>query len=450
MELIRDQPWPVRLRWFRDTIRRESRAEFAAALTKVATDAGENVMCDARRVARWEDGEVSCPRPVYLRLLAKLGAPLPPSVAAARTVGGGVEVTEDEEVLRRNFLSAVASAVVGVTSGLDRWLPELVPGVGTLPSKAGSADVARLRAITDDLGEQQNRYGGSATVDATCAALGWSAGLLRADCSDSTRNELLLALTDLANIAGWACHDSGQQTLAQRYLSRALMWAKAVEAPEADSRAADVLFGMGRVALHQRQPKDALRLAQLGQIAAQDAGDLGESAQLHATAAWAYGLMGQRQRVEDSLARAQHEMSRINLDQLEPWHKVFFTAGDFAGHRALVNGVLAAALDDQTAAVELAEESVALTRSSLSAADADRPARSLLYDRIVLSTALFRVGEVDSGVREATVVLEQMQTIRSGRAMERLAEIEAAATPFAASYADVRDLTHELVLARAS
>ena len=61
------------LRYIRETERRESREEFAAAVVAAGRQLGDHQLaCDARLIARWEDGDVECPRPVYQRALAAL------------------------------------------------------------------------------------------------------------------------------------------------------------------------------------------------------------------------------------------------------------------------------------------------------------------------------------------------------------------------------------------
>ena len=61
------------LRHLRETERRESREEFAAAVAEAGRQLGDkHLACDARLVARWEDGDVECPRPAYQRALAAL------------------------------------------------------------------------------------------------------------------------------------------------------------------------------------------------------------------------------------------------------------------------------------------------------------------------------------------------------------------------------------------
>jgi len=61
------------LRHIREVERRETREEFAAAVVIAGRQLGDDHLgCDARLVARWEDGDVRCPRPAYQRALEAL------------------------------------------------------------------------------------------------------------------------------------------------------------------------------------------------------------------------------------------------------------------------------------------------------------------------------------------------------------------------------------------
>jgi len=60
------------LRRIREQERHESRAEFAAALTRAAHEMGESVEPSERYVARLEDGEVAYPHPPYRRVLTRV------------------------------------------------------------------------------------------------------------------------------------------------------------------------------------------------------------------------------------------------------------------------------------------------------------------------------------------------------------------------------------------
>jgi hypothetical protein len=61
------------LRRIREVERCETREEFAAALVIAGRQLGDRQLgCDARLVAKWEDGDVWCPRPAYQRALEAL------------------------------------------------------------------------------------------------------------------------------------------------------------------------------------------------------------------------------------------------------------------------------------------------------------------------------------------------------------------------------------------
>ncbi|HET9898468.1 MAG TPA: hypothetical protein VFQ44_26360 [Streptosporangiaceae bacterium] len=137
------------LRCVREVERRESRDEFAAAVVKAGRQLGDHhLACDARLVARWEDGDVECPRPAYQRALAALtGRPFEQLGFRSRNaievpstddlVSGRLTLHVDEEGLvwatvgRRTFLAGTSAALL-----LQAGLAE--PGDGS--SIAGLAD----------------------------------------------------------------------------------------------------------------------------------------------------------------------------------------------------------------------------------------------------------------------------------------------------------------------
>src|SRR5580692_2886252 len=65
------------LRGIREQERRETRAEFAESMARVAREMGEEVYPDAKYVERLESGAISWPRPPYRNILAELcGRPI--------------------------------------------------------------------------------------------------------------------------------------------------------------------------------------------------------------------------------------------------------------------------------------------------------------------------------------------------------------------------------------
>jgi hypothetical protein len=196
------------LRRIREEERHESRAEFAQAVV----EAGERgLACDARHVARWEDGDVTMPRPAYRRALeavtgrafAELGfsarnaiaMPSPERSASDRVsfrmdAEGNVWATVDETtflvgttdtLLRAGVESTLAPPVLGAAGPLgftafvqQRWpglrLSRQVPAYGVdatallphgrtvegagLRVHVGHARTANGRAVVDLAGDR--------------------------------------------------------------------------------------------------------------------------------------------------------------------------------------------------------------------------------------------------------------------------------------------------------
>lgn len=114
-------------------------------------------------------------------------------------------------------------------------------------------------------------------------------------------------------------------------------------------------------------------MLQLGQLAAQDAGDPAEVARLHANEALAYAMLGKHGHVADALARAEHEMGLADKRSVSPWTTLYFTPGDYTGHQALVYNSLSAYAKDDAQAREYALRAVTLrNRQSPNPAPTDR------------------------------------------------------------------------------
>lgn len=349
---------------------------------------------------------------------------------------------------RRAFLVAVASAMAGSHETLRAWQPKQTGlSWGPLPERVGAEEVERLRRLTAHLRDLDSAFGGGVAVDPASAALDRGTGTLDRCTELAVRADLHVTLADLANVTAWAHHDSGQQNRARERLAQGLEWALSSDTREGTSLAGHLVFALARVALHQHDPESALKLVQFGQIPAAEAGDGGVGAQLRATAAWAYAMIGRPREMTDSLSRAERDMQLAAANEpSDPWMRVFYCHVDFAGHQALVHGVLAAHTTDRALAESSAATALELTEMSLAGSAPDRPARSLLFDRIVAAQSAFRVGDVDTGVKMTAEVLSDITVISSRRAVERLPQIAAASAPHARSGV-VADLVHVLELA---
>ncbi|WP_433574217.1 hypothetical protein [Nocardia brasiliensis] len=413
------QRWGDELRQFRKG-RRLSQSQFAELIRATAAGWGLNVGCDSRHVIRWENGDIQMPTGDYLDVLNEIGAPLPtqpcaPQLAHPHDHGAPRETS---------FLEALATAAVGSTDALAPWMPTL-DASAPIPDNVGMADVAALQAITKSLRGLDQRHGGHAVRDSAVALLSSSHSLLRG-CQGPAQTAMMVAVADLARLAGWASHDIGDQAQARAYCAKAFALARRAGA---ESLAASTLYVVGRISLFENDPRAALRIFQLGQMSAQLGMNRGESARLYTNEAWAHAMMGSERRMKDALTRAQEELSRVGDTDVDPWTEVFFTEGEFAGNLSVIFNGLAVATDDKVLSDRYTIASVERAESSLAASTRLRPARSVLFDHVTVATGKFRLRDIDGAKTAAYAALEMTGEVRSARAIDRLQTMVKEAAP---------------------
>ena len=132
------EPWGFQLRRWREDVMRWTQQDLVDQIVKRAFETKEDrgTRLDARLVGRWENGAVGRPQPVYRRLLAHLGAPLPAAnvrgvtTTATRMPGGcpadspAADLTSitDNDPIRKTVTTPCSG---GTSSGLAQRLPWL-------------------------------------------------------------------------------------------------------------------------------------------------------------------------------------------------------------------------------------------------------------------------------------------------------------------------------------
>src|ERR1051326_7280064 len=91
-----------------------------------------------------------------------------------------------------------------------------------MPSRIGSADVAWLVATTLRLGQLSDDLGGVRMSDALTAHARTGEALLETDMQEPVRRELLVALADLHETAGWAAGDAGLRDRARQHYAHGI------------------------------------------------------------------------------------------------------------------------------------------------------------------------------------------------------------------------------------
>lgn len=344
------------------------------------------------------------------------------------------QAEEDESVKRRNFLAHAAQVTMGAAvfgSSPQAWAAS--PARTPAPGHIGITDVRQVEAATRALRALDYQYGGGFCRDAVVAQLSWGQQMLDSSATSPVKSRLFVALADLHSLAGWTSFDTGLMDSARGHFANALELAK-----QGDNNplVANILYRMGRVYLHQEAPNDALKLFQLGQIAAQESGSELAIAVLAANQAWAYAMMRNEEQALKLLGLAKDEFARANLAEAEDWVK-FFNETDVYAMIGTVHTVLARNLDQKHTKYAIP----ALTRA-IDGYD-ENMQRSKTFNLSALATNHLLEGDMDHGARVGRVALEAAEGIKSARVKDRMQPLLAEADK-RRNNPDAKDLAERL------
>jgi transcriptional regulator with XRE-family HTH domain/tetratricopeptide (TPR) repeat protein len=371
----------------------------------------------------------------------RLGPPyasrgLPPAGGEAEPAPAGPE--PEEPFGRRAFLGQAAAITLGAAAfATDLGERPAAAAVPTpVPARIGSSDVEHIIQTTASLRALDYRYGGGSCRDTTLAELSWASRLLDSDCSEQVGGQLRVALADLYNLAGWTSLDIGQDDAARHFFLSALRLAKQAEE---SSLVSSILYRTGRISLHRGEPTEAIRLFQLGQLAAGEADAPLPKAVLAANLAWAHGQRGEAEFAHRALDQAEQFLARANLATSPAWFR-FFDESDMEGMHGQTYLALGQtdpryterAIDrlDQAAHQRLPEMS-----------------RSRAFDLAALATAHLRQGDADHGAVVAGQALDAIERLKSARLVEYLRPLaaEVAQRRDNAELRDLADRLHRLI-----
>jgi transcriptional regulator with XRE-family HTH domain len=358
--------------------------------------------------------------------LLGLSQPIPPTTSA--------DPPPDDPAQLLTYVTGLALGAVPIDP--ESWALPFRLTWTRPPDRIGLSDVERLAAITEQLRAADRQFGGGSCRDAVLAQLTWASQLLRARADQATTEALHHAVADLHLLAGWTSFDLGVLGEARRHFARALEHARYVN--EA-SLAAKALYCLGRLHLHHGWDVQALRLFQVGQLAAQESGRGRAVAMLHANLAWAHAVLGDGRQALACIGRARDEYGRCEHEPAPGWLSFF----DSAELQAL-RGVALAHLPNPTPQ----QRDEAIERFSFSTAVRGEPfARSRAFDLIALAWLLIDNGEIDHGLRVGHEAVDAAGTIRSQRVIDRMAPLRASLAR-RRSHPDARDLANRIATLR--
>ncbi|MGH4010104.1 MAG: hypothetical protein ACRDTH_18445 [Pseudonocardiaceae bacterium] len=294
---------------------------------------------DEKMVWRWESGQIKRPLSFYLRILAEIGAPLPPPARSAivsppdspeTAVVGTAHSEDDADMNRRGFLRGTAgTAAVIACSG----------AAAAIPGKVDPAHIRDLSASVDELYAKDQRVGGAALASAAMAQYRLVRQMLdEADYDESTGRQLMSMAGELAVCVGWLSYDGDDQVRARELYSEAFFLAdqagdtgltvKAVEKMSLQSTRTASKRGNRGFA------REAVRLsARAIELARYDA-----SSRLHALLAGreaiAHAALGDSHSFDAAIIRAKREIDRTGLGEDEAVWLRFVTVSEITVHEA--------------------------------------------------------------------------------------------------------------------
>ncbi|GAA2821513.1 helix-turn-helix transcriptional regulator [Saccharopolyspora taberi] len=344
------------------------------------------------------------------------------------------QAEEDESVKRRKFLSHAAAVTMGAAVfGAEEanWVP--ANAQTPAPARIGMTDVQQIQAATKALRDLDYRYGGGTCRDAVVAQLSWAQQLLEATATEQVRRKLFVSLADMHSLAGWTSFDTGLLDPARGHFGKALEFAKQAED---DSLVASVLYRMGRVYLHYEEPNEALKLFQLGQIAAQESGSALTVAVLCANEAWAYGMLNKPDQVQKMIGRTKDEFARADTNEAPDWVR-FFNENDLHGMIGSAHDALAVFDADRYAPMAVAE-----TIKCNEAYGADMQ-RTHVFGLSLQATNHIRAGDLQQGIKVGRHALAIGEKVKSARVADRLRPLQLEAGRHRMN-SDARDLAEEI------
>ncbi|WP_257901813.1 helix-turn-helix domain-containing protein [Saccharothrix obliqua] len=322
---------------------------------------------------------------------------------------------EDESVKRRKFLAHAAAITVGAAVfGTDSGSWASSPAQTPAPGRIGMTDVRQVEAATRALRTLDYQYGGGSCRDAVVAQLSWGQQMLGANATDLVKERLYVALADLHNLAGWTSFDTGLYDSARTHFAQALGLAKQGRKEEL---VANILYRMGRVYLHQNAPDDALKVFQLGQLAAQNSGSELAVGILCANEAWAYAKMGSDDQALKLLGRARDEFARANISEAPAWAK-FFDANDLSAMIGTVHTELAQTVDTKYTRIAIPALSKAIGGYG------EDMSRSRSFNLTSLSINHLLQGDIDHGARIGRQAIDLSEGLKSVRTKDRMRPLQ--------------------------
>jgi hypothetical protein len=314
---------------------------------------------------------------------------------------------------RRLFLSVSGATLArAVSVYLSGQLP-VPPGVSVASGDEPLVD--QIEATVPQLQMLDDERGGAAGLGYVGAQVRAVMLVLRdGGHSDATVLRLLLALADLAQLAGWKAFDAAKAGLAQRYFLTGLR-----AAHDAGYRAmeAHILADLCFQAASQGDVRDGVVLGEAAeQVSARSAGSV--QASVMSRLAYAYAAAGQVGDCERSWAQSRDRLARQQTVRDPEW-MYYLTPGHLdcqAGYAMILAGRQSIASGGKASGRTLLRKGEALLRTGAYARHPEVPfQRRALYEGAWLALGYTAHGKLDDACGVARMALPRLGRVRSPR-----------------------------------
>ncbi|WP_374705499.1 tetratricopeptide repeat protein [Streptomyces sp. AJS327] len=314
------------------------------------------------------------------------------------------EYDEESDVLRRAFMTGGPAALAAASlSGSP--LGSAHAAVPAASGRAGEAEVSSVERTVRQIRVLDDRHGGDGLYRRAGDTLRAAYRLLDADTHrQSVSDRLHSGAGELAISVGWLAHDSGRLPDARSHYAEALATARVAGDPALEAHA---FCNTAFLARDADRPREAVRAAQAGQLAAKSlgSGQLLSLLALREAGGWA-GL-GDRGGCREALTRA-HQLFTRGPSEADPEWMSFFGPAELAGLEAQCWS----ALGDWKRAAECAERAVALQDPHF--------ARNTALFTAELAGNLAAQGKLDEAAAAGSRALSLLEPVRSSRILGML------------------------------
>ncbi len=245
-----------------ESLSRQELAELVNAWVFEHTDPPRVIALDANYIGKLEQGVIRWPQDPVRRAAfrAVLNARTDTELGFRRPRRSTVVDVDRQQFLRAALGAGAGAAAVGPSALVDLLVPIQA---ARIPSVVGRDEIEDIRSVTRMFDLRLVNYGSGLVREAAVAQLRYCAELLNAHCPERLRNELYVAIGDLANTTAIMAHDAYIHDDASRMHRFALACAEAADNWQLRAR---VLADMASMEIRCGDPDTALTLVETAMV----------------------------------------------------------------------------------------------------------------------------------------------------------------------------------------